>query len=54
LIPQKKLSQSDISSYVANLFNKIMIKGTTEEITLIKSILSKTPGANDIGNAAIL
>jgi hypothetical protein len=45
-IPKKKLTQSDISSYAANLFNKIMTKGGPEEITHIKSVISKTPGAN--------
>jgi hypothetical protein len=50
----KKLSQADIGNYATDLFNKIMKNGDAEEIKLIKSVILKSPGANDLGSIAIL
>lgn len=53
-ISKKKITQTDISSYASNLYSKIMAKGNAAEITLIKSILPKTPKPNDLSNASII
>ncbi len=52
-ISKKAISNSDINSYVANLFNKIMTKGKPTEVTLVKQVLAKTTKANDISAAAV-
>lgn len=53
-ISKKKITQSDISGYASNLYSKIMTKGEPTEIALVKSILPKTPKANDLSNASVL
>lgn len=51
---KKLLKQADINGYVTNLYNKLMAKGNTTEMALAKKIISQSPKANDISNAAIL
>ena len=53
-VSKKKLIQADMSSYAANLYNKIMTKGDAAEIAIVKKIIAQTPKANALGNAAIL
>lgn len=53
-IPMKKLAQTDMAGYTTNLFNKLITKGATAEITLAKSVIAKNPSANDLQNAAVL
>ncbi len=53
-LPKKQLQQSDMSSYAANLFNKIMIKGEAAEMAMVKKIIAQSPKASELGNAAIL
>lgn len=53
-LSKKKLTQADMSSYAANLYNKIITKGDADEIAIVKKIIAQTPKANALGNAAIL
>lgn len=53
-LPKKLLQQADMSNYATTLFNKIMTKGEAAEIALIKKIITQSPKANQLGNAAIL
>jgi len=53
-IPKKKLIQTDMVLYAANLYNKIMTKGNAAEIAIVKKVVAKSPAANDLGSAAIL
>src|SRR5436190_10221331 len=53
-IPKKKLTKADMSSYATNLYNKLMAKGNTAEMAMVKKIVAQSPKANDIGSAAIL
>ena len=53
-IPKKKLLQADMSTYAANLYNKLMTKGDAAEIAIVKKVIAQSPKANDLGSAAIL
>ncbi len=53
-IPKKKLVQADMSGYATNLYNKLIAKGNAAEMAIVKSVIAKTPKANDVGNASIL
>lgn len=53
-ISKKKITQADMSAYATNLYSKIMAKGDAAEVSLVKSILPKTPKANDLSNASVL
>ena len=52
-ISKKKITQADMSAYATNLYSKIMAKGDAAEVSLVKSILPKTPKANDLYTARV-
>jgi|SRR5665647_25533 len=53
-IPKKKLSQADMGSYAAGLYNKLMTKGDALEMAIVKKVLAQKPKASDIGSASVL
>ena len=52
-IPKKRISKAEISEYARTLLNKLMAKGSADEIAIIKSVSAKTNKANDLAVASV-
>lgn len=51
---KKKLSAGEIATFASSLYTKLLAKGNAEEIKIVKSVIAKTPKANDISAASML
>ena len=51
---KKALTKAEVSGYANGLFTKMMAKGDPAEMALVKKVVAMTPGAMDIGSAAVL
>jgi tetratricopeptide (TPR) repeat protein len=53
-IPKIKLTQPGMGNYVAGLYNKILTRGETAEIAIVKKIITQKNNPGDLGNAAVI
>jgi Flp pilus assembly protein TadD len=53
-LSNKALTKSDIVTYTATLYTKLLAKGNADEITLAKKIIDQSPTPYDISRAVIL
>ena len=53
-ISKKALTKSDVAAYATALYNKLIVKGGTEDIALAKKIIAQSPTPYDISRAVIL